>query len=352
MGERTEISWADATFNPWRGCMKVSPACANCYADTMSKRNPRTLGIWGPNGTRVRASAEMWGKPLKWNDKAQTAGERRRVFCASLADVFEDWDGPILNAHGDTLMICPNGHVDGSVWDVAPRSIECSNECGADMRPMTMDDVRRDLFKLIDATPHLDWLILTKRPENIRRMWLAPRGETGDRDWERWQHPLMYRDNCWLGVSVENQEYAYKRIPEVLTCRDMAPVLFLSCEPLLGPVYLDVALSTGDDFVDKHFGWLDQIDLVIAGGESGPNSRPSHPDWFCGLRDQCVEASVPFHFKQWGEWADAHTCKGGDWPFYAFDDGQPMARVGKKNAGRLLDGRTWDELPASQEAVR
>jgi protein gp37 len=165
-----------------------------------------------------------------------------------------------------------------------------------------LDRMRRRLFALIDATSNLDWLLLTKRPENILSMWpdcaIEP-CETLHSDG---------RKNVWLGTSVENQEYADKRIPALIQCRDLSPVLFLSCEPLLGSLDLNFVRDNPP------------IDWVIVGGESGPNARPSHPDWFRSIRDQCSAAGVPFHFKQWGE----------------FDEHQK--RVGKKAAGRLLDG--------------
>src|SRR5262245_49606753 len=119
--ENSKIQWTDHTFNVWRGCEKVSPGCAHCYAETMSRRNPAVLGEWGKHGTRVIASEAMWREPLKWDRQARAAGVRKRVFCASLADVFED--RPEL---------------------VAPRE---------------------RLFRLIEDTPNLDWQLLTKRPE-------------------------------------------------------------------------------------------------------------------------------------------------------------------------------------------
>jgi hypothetical protein len=170
------------------------------------------------------------------------------------------------------------------------------------MMPVTMDDVRARLFRLIDATPNLDWLLLTKRPENIQRMWV--KGFCDNHVCEASKTTGIFcphdscdlddgvraagRSNVWLGTSVENQEYAEKRIPHLLGCRDLARVLFLSCEPLLGPVDLSRWMSSAEE--GKFW--------VIAGGESGPEARPSHPNWFRGLRDQCAAAGVPFHFKQ------------------------------------------------------
>jgi hypothetical protein len=111
MAEKTKIEWTHCTFNPWRGCSKVHAGCAHCYAEREAKRFPANRGIWGPNGTRVKASAAMWAEPAKWNAQAQAAGERRRVFCASLADVFEDWDGAIHDHNGDQLYCLPGGEI-------------------------------------------------------------------------------------------------------------------------------------------------------------------------------------------------------------------------------------------------
>jgi protein gp37 len=221
MAQDSKIAWTTHTFNPWRGCTKVSDGCKFCYADTLSKRNPKTLGIWGKNGTRVVAAESAWKEPVKWNKLAEQAGERHRVFCASLADVFEA---------ADTMP--------------------------ADSLP-AVRAARVRLFELIRTTPHLDWLLLTKRPENWRSvieetLILCQGGGPDDKnyfrdhdgdfpegdlanwlnDWTGDEPP----DNVWLGTSVENQEAADERIPHLLKCP--AAVRFLSCEPLLGPVNL------------------------------------------------------------------------------------------------------------------
>jgi protein gp37 len=327
----TTIEWADFTFNPWMGCVKVSAECANCYAERDFDHRYQKVK-WGglaSGGTRKITSDENWKKPRKWNATAGLTGVRPRVFCASLADVFEDWQGPILNSKGEQVFL--NGEHE---------------------MPATMDDVRARLFRLIDATPNLDWLLLTKRPENILKMWPAhfPGGYIAEAGIMNQEGP---RSNVWLGTSVGNQESASKRIPELLKCRELSPVLFLSCEPLLGPVRLN--------FTDM--GDVDDVDWVIAGGESGPNARPSHPDWFRSLRDQCESAGVSFLFKQWGEWAPLRG--DGEWradddeeqsPFVWIDhaggvsnSGSPpdkiMIHVGKKAAGRKLDGVFHDGFP-------
>lgn len=306
MGENSKIEWTDHTFNPWVGCAKVSPACDHCYAESWAKRTG-SPALW--NGERRRTSEQNWKQPLKWNAEAEKAGTRSRVFCASLADVFDNQVPP--------------------EW-------------------------RTDLFQLILATPSLDWLILTKRPQNIKEMyavkWLAAPPE-----------------NVWLGTTVENQTEANRRIPHLLTAP--AKMHFLSCEPLLGPVDLTAVKQTvspgyfGDCLqwhhqpaCDKHITYP-TINWIICGGESGSkDSRPMHPDWARSLRDQCVAADVPFFFKQWGDWApqqafDGHYDHHAGNRCHAFDAAGQIPpetllwRVGKKNAGRMLDGRTWDEVP-------
>lgn len=321
MAENSGIEWTDHTFNPWTGCTKLSPACDHCYAEAWSKRS----GIveWGPRANRRRTSPANWRKPLKWNEQAKAAGQRHRVFCASLADVFDNH-----------------------------KSIDIT--------------WRMDLWALINQTPHLDWLLLTKRPQNIEKMlphpWIAG-----------WR-------NVWLGTTVENQLEANRRIPELL--KNPAAVHFLSCEPLLGPVHLLEHLGTSiriSTRFDPESGQCRDrrsvrpgIDWVITGGESGSRARPAHPNWFRDLRDQCAEAEVPFFFKQWGDWLpwepDSAPCwkrqdglvEDGNILFSANMDDDPKwddggtdqefgwvayQRVGKKAGGRELDGVVHDGYP-------
>lgn len=287
MAENSKIDWCDHTFNAWRGCQKVSPGCKHCYAENRAGRFEEDF-----SHKRIRLSDSGWRQPLKWNREAEKNGIRPRVFCASLADVFEDWDGPIYDHKGHQLFTIND-----------PEYPEC--------RPAETADLRRDLFWLIDATPHLDWLLLTKWPENVLRMCTGHNGgpllkcihcgvvgRMADWDCGGADPGKLfcigepeYRHNVWLGTSVENQEWADKRIPELLKCRDLSPVLFLSCEPLLGHIFL---VDGNPDYR------LEQVDWVIAGGESGPHARPMHPDWARSLRDQCVAAGVPFFMKQMG----------------------------------------------------
>ena len=262
MAENSKIEWTHHTFNPWRGCEKVSPGCSHCYAETLSLRNPKTLGVWGRGGTRVIAAESYWRLPLKWDRDAAAAGERRRVFCASLADVFE----------GRPELARP----------------------------------RARLWNLIEVTPHLDWLLLTKRPENFHAMlpWL-----NGRRD---------VQPNVWLGVSVEDQRRADERIPLLL--RTPARVRFLSCEPLLGPVDLAATgwwrcrgcggVGTPENEVGmgrcggcgRELEARDEVgvDWVIVGGESGPGARPMRAEWARSLVRQCRDAGVACFVKQLG----------------------------------------------------
>lgn len=323
MGANTKIEWAHHTMNPWRGCTKVSAGCDHCYAMTMSKRNPAVLGIWGPDGARAIAADDYWAKPLAWNKSAAVAGERHRVFCASLADVFE---GP------ETMP--------AEAW---PK----------------VEAARLRLFNLILQTPHLDWLLLTKRPQNIHNMvpgdWLVPPGSF---------KVLPYRggwpENIWIGTSTENQAAADERIPHLL--RVPARVRFLSCEPLLGPVDVSrwlgrcpscgtpegayVSCSYCEAYPDAR-----GVQWVIAGGESGAKARPMHPQWARSLRDQCKAAGVAFFMKQWGEELPKGQGEHGldERELFrreSYIGGQSYYRVGKARSGRLLDGRTWDEVPA------
>lgn len=302
MGRETGIGWTHHTFNPWRGCTKVSPGCAHCYAEVLSKRNPKVLGEWGPGGQRAIAAEVYWDQPLKWDRAAKAAGERRRVFCMSLGDVMED--RPELRPH------------------------------------------RARLFALIQKCRNLDWLLLTKRPENFSCF--LPWAFAGDAV----RRPGVVWPQIWLGVSVEDQQRADERIPLLL--KMPATIRFLSCEPLLGPIdlrrYLPrrMALSElpGSALNDGATeGRTPGIDWVIAGGESGAGARPMHPDWARSLRDQCQAAGVPYFFKQWGEWEPIGADKAAThiriWP----GRDEVSLQIGKKAAGRLLDGREWSEFP-------
>lgn len=251
MGASTAIAWTDHTFNPWWGCARVSPGCNHCYAETFAKRTGHDL--WGKGGERRFFGDKHWAEPIRWNRQAEADGRRHRVFCASMADVFE--------------------------------------------KRADLTEHRERLFRLIEDTPWLDWQLLTKRPENIAR--LAP---------DRWN--AGFPENVWIGTTVEDQQRAQQRIPVLLA----VPVAtrFLSCEPLLGPVDLSRWLGLewseiGECWGIDMFSWLQGewgpargISWVIVGGESGPHHRPLDLDHARTLRDQCLAADVPFFFKQVG----------------------------------------------------
>lgn len=222
MAENSKIEWTDHTFNPWIGCQKVSPGCDHCYAEALMDTRWGKVE-WGPHGERKRTSAANWKQPLRWAKAAN--GTRPRVFCASLADVFDNRATP--------------------EW-------------------------RTDLFALIEDTPELDWLLLTKRPENIAKML-----------WPKWDAGLPR--NIWLGATAENQEQATRR-GRILR-QIPATVRFLSCEPLLSEIQFEPET-------------LQALDWIIVGGESGHGARMMQEWWAEGIRDQCQAAGVHFFMKQ------------------------------------------------------
>jgi protein gp37 len=303
MAESTKIQWAHHTFNPWRGCAKVHTGCANCYAEREAIRFPANRGIWGPKGTRVRADNSMWRQPLLWNAKAAAARQRRRVFCASLADVFEAWDGPINDHKERVLYRCSHCGANWAEGEPTP----CS--CGGDrfVNQLTMPELRLDLFDLIDLTPWLDWLLVTKRPERIRASWRAVMRLGADGAEIR--DGSLYRPNVWLLTSVSDQETADLMVPRLLECRDLVPVLGVSAEPLLGPI----------DFTDwigcecsESLGHCDsclngRLDWIILGGESarpgdrhGSSARPCDVAWLLNGIMQCEATGVACFLKQYG----------------------------------------------------
>lgn len=274
----SKIEWTSHTFNCWIGCARKSPGCANCYAETQDKFRSWTPEGWGKGKPRKRTSASYWKQPHKWDHDARLplpewlrqshhrTHIRPRVFCASLADWLDD-EVPIE-------------------W-------------------------LADLLKLVHETPNLDWLLLTKRPENwkvrigaVRDCCTSVGGTFFVHDWvDRWLHGKPPK-NIWIGTTVEDQRRADERLP--LIAEIPAVVRFLSCEPLLEAVALPMQVCRPD--------W------IICGGESGPGARAMQPEWARSLRDQATAEGVAFFFKQWGG-------------------------TNKKATGRELDGRTWDELP-------
>lgn len=239
MAENTAIEWTDHTFNPWIGCTKVSVgpkgACESCYAEVATPT--RTLHVqWGQGKPRHRTSASNWALPLKWERNADAFSRRQRVFCASLADVFDNEVDP--------------------QW-------------------------RSDLFTLIHATPSLDWLLLTKRIGNAKDMLPA--------DWG-----AGYR-NVWLGSTVVTQEEIERDVPKLISTP--ARKRFLSCEPLMEEVSFRWANWTPPGHEGELDG-LRLLDWVIVGGESGRRPRPMMQQWAEKIRAECAEAGVAFFMKQ------------------------------------------------------
>lgn len=348
--KNSKIEWTDHTFNSWVGCTKVSPGCANCYAETLDRNRfsktmdggsvSKPVTHWGSGAPRHRTREAEWRKPLAWNAEAEAAMDaalhdfgtdryeappRPRVFCASLADWLDE-EVPIA-------------------W-------------------------LADLLTLIRETPCLDWLLLTKRPQNFENRVgqvidaFLSLGAVGDftkggavladwfAEWRRGRAP----HNVWMGTTAEDQARADERIPHLL--RIPARVRFLSCEPLVGPVVLrDPGAEYGDgsmaDLSDAPPGWdFPGVNWVICGGESGESDAPIRPmraEWARALRDQCADAGVPYFFKQWGDWLPFNQRQPGQLTgSTAFVHNDFAWRVGKRKAGRLLDGRVHSEWPAVQ----
>jgi hypothetical protein len=300
MSQSSSIEWTDHTASPWHGCSHgvyfgsdgnehEHPGCLNCYAETMSKRNQKTLGVWGKDGTRVM-SASFHNNCRKWNKQAERDGVVRSVF-PSICDPFEDWDGTILNAKGEKIWVSESTGV---------YEIDDGQEGFAFRRRWaTMNDLRRDLFATIDACQHLRFLLLTKRPGNVRRTWgTMPSIFAGV------EIPEMPRPNVALIASISDQATADAMIPLLLECRDLVPILGVSYEPAIGPVkfrrdWLWEFDENGSRDVGAEVG-RSPIDWVIVGGESGHNARPFIMDWGISVIQQCRAAGVPVFMKQVG----------------------------------------------------
>lgn len=315
MAETTHISWGDSTFNPWIGCTKVSPACDHCYAEVSTPS--RTMQVQWGNHPRHRTSPSYWKAPLNWNRKAALAGTRPFVFGGSLCDVFDNQVDP--------------------QW-------------------------RADYFELIRATPHLVWLLLTKRPQNIERMSIEAGG---------------LPTNAAIGCTVVTQIEANRDIPILVRAKHALGALFafLSMEPLVELVDLDYPTSIWPDGPPMccsgfECGCMGKpadppliygIDWVLTGGESdqgGQRGRPAPGAWFREVRDVCAEHGVAYQHKQNGEFVDVTTeqllnvdtqRQINEGSLVITADGWPMRGVGKKVAGRLLDGVLHDARPALPE---
>lgn len=308
MGEATKIEWCDHTFNPWWGCVRVSPGCEHCYAESFAKRVGKK--VWGVQAERRFFGEKHWAEPLKWNAQAQKDGVRRRVFCASMADVFEN--RPDL---------------------IAPRE---------------------RLFALIRATPNLDWLILTKRPEWVEVLWPIDHPSA-----ELWP-------NVWLGTTVEDQRRADERLPHLLALP--AAVHFVSYEPALEAVdlgpWLGLECTHEDSYrepdtnavVCRECDSQELLEWVIVGGESGPGARPFDIAWARSVIKQCESAGVAVFCKQLGKNPTGlpddpcRSCGGTGQMFNPLDGswGGACSCRGRQAEPALGDakGGDWSEWPA------
>lgn len=299
---RTTIEWTDYTWNPVTGCTKVSAGCRECYAETMAKR------FWGK---RKFTHVQMYENRLWEPDLNAKKWRGKKVFVCSMSDLFHP--------------------------DVTSSFID-------------------DVLETIHNNPDTIFQVLTKRPERALEMLTGlPVARA-----------IEVPPNLWIGVSCENQETANERIPLLLQIP--AAVRFLSCEPLLGPIDIGKATQAGGIEFEKKYGkipygftWFrsNQIHWVIAGGESGRNARPMHPDWVRSLRDQCAKALVPFFFKQWGEYIPfeqfsidiKREIRSGNCnhkiEMFGADDGiiYHLHKVGKSKSGNLLDGKQHLNFP-------
>ncbi|GAA3550526.1 phage Gp37/Gp68 family protein [Nonomuraea rosea] len=365
MSDNSKIEWTDATWNVVTGCTKVSPGCDNCYAETFAERWRGIPGHHFEQGFDVTLRPERLDLPLKWR-------KPRRIFVNSMSDLFHDAVPDDFIARVFATMALTPQH-----------TYQLLTKRHGRMRSFLTNPPKND-----DGEYETDvgWLpgagakwMVAEALEEIGRD--ADRRLTEDQwsltEWPagRLEWPLP---NVWLGVSVEDQKRADLRIPSLLDTP--AAVRFLSCEPLRSLIDLRNMTKRFGAVIDCLSGDLKSpgggtvyastpsvIDWVIAGGESGPGARPAHPDWFRQLRDQCQDAGVAFHFKQWGEWVPESMWLHRDTAPAAFlstdgstrplVNGKPTAapmsrgkditirRVGKKAAGRELDGRTWNEFP-------
>lgn len=382
MAGRSRIEWTDSSWNPVRGCSRVSEGCRHCYAEPISARfsgpglpfEGLATIVTRPNGSKearwtgkVRAASdEVLLQPLRWK-------RPRKIFVNSMSDLFhENLPDEVIDRVFAVMALCPQ-HTFQILTKRPERMRNYLQAPGVVRRvyELACDLVLAHNLQVVLIAPGVD----TRH---------APPGQRVELD--RWPLP-----NGWLGVSIEDQVTADTRTPYLLDTP--AAVRFLSCEPLLGPIDVD-GLCDGWKFFNPLSGhrWHDapddaaggsdfageRVQWVIVGGESGPDARPMHPDWARSLRDQCERAGVPFFFKQWGEWAphvgavdgwtldddceqsrfDHLEWEGGGWskPFRpawcdwdGIDETQVVSRIGKKRAGRLLDGIEHSAFPGSPD---
>lgn len=343
MGDITKIEWTDATWNPVTGCTKVSQGCKHCYAERDWARMVHLPAYQGRKFTDVACHPERLDKPLRWM-------KPRRIFVNSMSDLFHESVPDEFIDRVFAVMALAKQHK----FQVLTKRPERM------LAYLGSSDKRDEWASCGDAIA---------RTMDLRRyVRLSHDGEPGNivSVFSRWPLP-----NVWIGASVEDQAAADERIQMLL--QTPAAVRWISAEPLLGPIDLsrwvfDREKAISDCMNGPSACNWDQadsvvpypLDWVVAGGESGPKARPTHPDWFRSLRDRCKSAGVPFLFKQWGEWisADQDECPvGGPSSRWMWADGAPwnlqdgqramslFCRAGKKSAGRLLDGMLHDEYP-------
>lgn len=334
MADNTGIEWADATWNPTTGCTKVSAGCDNCYAETLAERFRGTPGHYFEHGFDVQMRPDKLDQPLRWK-------RPRRIFVNSMSDLFHD---QVPDWYVATVF---------AVMALAPQhTFQVLTKRHARMRSLLTSKTRYN--EQGGYVPGFDAMV-RNAAANMRNN--ARRADWPDVDKTPWPLP-----NVWLGVSAEDQRWADIRIPVLLDTP--AAVRFVSAEPLLGPIDLLGTVDRPGPATIRN----DQpgIDWVIVGGESGRGARPMHPVWARALRDECTSAGVAFLFKQWGEWAPqwpsdwlpgdvamavdgtAHRIGAGGLDELSVEVRRRsylIRRVGKKTAGRVLGGRTWDEYP-------
>lgn len=312
MAENSSIEWTDHTANLWWGCTEVHAGCDNCYAREYA-RNRAGKEAWGNDRPRY-AVKSVWKNLRVWQEEAReyraATGRPRRVFVGSMMDIAEK----------ATELV---------TWKGGPH-------------PETMDSLRRRFFEeVVPASPDLQFLLLSKRPSMFGKV-VPP----------SWLEADGWPPNVLTGTSPVDQPTADTLVPQLLRLPGRH---FLSMEPLLGPVDLRAVpivqkYEDGCSSITGPFsGWtVGTLDWIIVGGESGGKARPMHPDWARFLRDQAAEHGVPFMFKQWGRWVPPRQgVRCGREPMTALDNRTAMYAVGKKRAGRRLDGKTHDGFPAN-----
>lgn len=322
----TKIEWTDRSWNPVRGCSMVSAGCTNCYAMKQAHRfsgkgQPyEGLTEMGPHGPcwngKVRLVPDLLDAPLRWK-------KPQRIFVNSMSDMFhEDVPDEFID-QVFAVMALAQQH---SFQVLTKRPGRMQSYCST----VTFERLRHWMNLAADGGEH--------RVGAYNLVSIAAKAKKGtEYQFKRTPRPPL--PNVWLGVSVEDQKTADERIPLLL--QTPAAIRFVSYEPALGPVDFSAFLpvmTIGGVEMELWLSW------IIAGGESGPNARPAHPDWFRSVRDQCQSAGIPFFFKQWGEWLPAGE-DGAPCDHQHLNCSDQPVRVGKKRAGRLLDGREWNELP-------